>query len=152
MAFEKGPGRGERAADGFHKDGLLYLPDVFKLFLATEWGMVSLFLIMYGGADAGYGADQYGSGESVDYSGAGADRYLAELFDGADSYIDMLLGGDGDGSEYGHQDQLQPYNNGSGRNADGNGGYESDRYGKPHTVITVFYDEMYEPSYEVFRM
>lgn len=111
--------------------------------------MIPVFLIMYGGEDDGYGGGRYGAVESAGY-GAGADRYVTDLFDGADSYIDMVLGGDaenGPGDGYGQEVQPPPYNDTSSRAA----GYDgADQYSGGGTVITVVYEEMYEPDYRVF--
>jgi hypothetical protein len=116
--------------------------------------MLWLLVSLYGGAaEYGrdrYGPDRYGVDESAGYGGEEDDPYLSRLFDGADSYIDMVLGGEaGDG----RSDQEEPYDGGNG---DGAGGYGADRdgagYGGGRTVITVVYEGMYEPVYDIFRL
>jgi hypothetical protein len=115
--------------------------------------MLWLLVNLYGGtAEYGgdrYGSDRYGVEESAGYGGEEGDPYLSRLFDGADSYIDMVLGSEvGDG----RSDQEEPYD-GAG---DGAAGYGADRdgagYGGGRTVITVVYEGMYEPEYDIFRL
>jgi len=115
--------------------------------------MLWLLVSLYGGA-AEYGrdryeTDRYGVDESAGYGGEEGDPYLSGLFDGAESYIDMVLGGEaGDG----RSDQEELYD-GAG---DGAGGYGADRdgagYGGGRTVIAVVYEGMYEPEYDIFRL
>jgi hypothetical protein len=115
--------------------------------------MLWLLVNLYGGA-AEYGrdryeTDRYGVDKSAGYGGEGGDPYLSRLLDGADSYIDMVLGGEAGDGRSGRE---EPYD-GAG---DGAGGYGADRdgagYGGGRTVITVVYEGMYEPEYDIFRL
>ena len=111
--------------------------------------MVNLYggVAEYGGER--YGPDRYGVAESAGYGGEEGDPYLSGLFDGADSYIDMVLGGEAGDGRSGRE---EPYD-GAG---DGAGGYGADRdgagYGGGRTVIAVVYEGMYEPEYDISRL
>lgn len=99
--------------------------------------MLPIFLILYADDDGLYGADRYNSedrysGSQYD-SGGAVSHYEQELFGDVDSYVDMFFGSDtGDRQD---QKQAELYN---GR---------ADGYSGDVTIITTFYQEMYEPDY-----
>lgn len=110
--------------------------------------MLPVFLILYGAEDDQYDTSRYdttvgaNTGAYDGYTaGDSGERYLTALYNGTDSYLDLLFGDDSADDGYAQQEHDRPYTDTG----------DVDRYSGP-TVITVVYEEMYEPDYRVFAL